>query len=318
MKGARSLAVGIVLVAIPITMARAMGYDEVTPLAQLMAYSSYVGWLALAALVFALITRAGPLILLALVVAGVHVWWQVPRFIGEDFLVPAAYSAPPADAPRLRVMTLNMHVGEADAATIVRLVREQRVDVLALQELTPQAVNRLNGAGIASLLPHNFSRPAPGPGGMGIYSLHPLSQGRILPGTTFPMTGARIQIGRQPVTIQAVHVTPPMPGSADRWARDLEALGAVPASGPRVLLGDFNATLDHARIRRLTDAGYLDLHEALGRGAVRTWPATSWFPPPVAIDHVFVNGGMRPVGVMEQVVPGADHRAVIGEVAITG
>lgn len=54
----------------------------------------------------------------------------------------------------LTVMTLNCRYGRADANAIVDLVRERRVRVLALQELTPGLVRRLDDAGLDTLLPH--------------------------------------------------------------------------------------------------------------------------------------------------------------------
>ena len=65
------------------------------------------------------------------------------------------------DGLELRVMTANLRVGGADAATIVRLVRDNRVDLLALQEFTPQAQADLTRAGLDALLPHRVADPEP-------------------------------------------------------------------------------------------------------------------------------------------------------------
>lgn len=73
-------------------------------------------------------------------------------------VLPRAIDGPHVAGPRdpgrrLVVMTSNQLVGHGDARTIVRLVREHHVDVLSLQELTPEAVTRLDAAGIRRLLP---------------------------------------------------------------------------------------------------------------------------------------------------------------------
>ena len=54
----------------------------------------------------------------------------------------------------IRAMTLNCRYGRADAENIVRLVRERHIDVLALEELTDELVERLSHAGLNALLPY--------------------------------------------------------------------------------------------------------------------------------------------------------------------
>lgn len=55
---------------------------------------------------------------------------------------------------RFRVLTLNCRFGHANAAEIVRMVRDEDVAVLALQELTEDLVRQLDTAGLAELLPY--------------------------------------------------------------------------------------------------------------------------------------------------------------------
>lgn len=55
----------------------------------------------------------------------------------------------------IRVMTLNCRFGRADAEAIVSAVREQSVQVLALQELTAELLARLDQAGLNVLLPYH-------------------------------------------------------------------------------------------------------------------------------------------------------------------
>ena len=51
-------------------------------------------------------------------------------------------------------MTFNVYKGQADPQAIVELVRDQRVEVLALQETTEDFVKKLNEAGIEHYLPY--------------------------------------------------------------------------------------------------------------------------------------------------------------------
>ena len=71
---------------------------------------------------------------------------------------------------------------------------------------------------------------------------------------------------------------------------DLRALPpATPDGRLRILAGDFNATLDHAELRRILDTGYQDAAAQVGAGLHGTWPRDRAFPPPVTIDHVLAD-----------------------------
>ena len=74
----------------------------------------------------------------------------------------------------LRVLTANVLAGVADAEEIVRLVTEHKVDVLLLQELTPEFVEKAAGAGLERELPYKAVHPLDGVIGSGIYSRQPL------------------------------------------------------------------------------------------------------------------------------------------------
>jgi endonuclease/exonuclease/phosphatase family metal-dependent hydrolase len=79
----------------------------------------------------------------------------------------------------------------------------------------------------------------------------------------------------------------------------------------RVLLGDFNATLDHHELRRILDRGYADAADATGDGLRTTWPAGRRFPPEITIDHVLADRRIAPRDVTVHLVPRSDHRAVV-------
>ncbi|GAA3014092.1 hypothetical protein GCM10020229_26670 [Kitasatospora albolonga] len=89
-----------------------------------------------------------------------------------------------------------------------------------------------------------------------------------------------------------------------------------------MMLGDFNATLDHAPMRELLGVGLADTHEQLGKGLVPTWPEDyhdlPGLPPVIQIDHVLHGEALRPVAVSEHTLKGTDHRAVVAELALTG
>ncbi|MFB7471546.1 endonuclease/exonuclease/phosphatase family protein [Kitasatospora sp. NPDC056184] len=291
------------------------GWDDGTWLALAVVGLPYAAVAGVVALGVLLALRSWWPAALAGVLVAVQLLWLVPR------LVPDGEGAPAADAPRLRVATSNAFKGRADAAELVRLVREQRVDVLAMEEFGPGAAERLDRAGIAEVLPYRELRPGRD---TVLFSRLPLAP---LDGAASQAArdevAAEVVVGGRTVRLTAVHTYYPL-GDAGRWAEDFDGLRAAVAGAGRnaVLLGDFNATLDHAPMRALLDTGLTDSHAELGRGVAPTWPQSStsvpglW--PVIQIDHVLHGEALRAVSVAEHAVRGTDHRAVVAELAVTG
>ena len=72
----------------------------------------------------------------------------------------------------------------------------------------------------------------------------------------------------------------------------------------RILLGDFNATLDHQALRDVLDRGYVDAADAVGKALTPTWPRQRLLPPTVTIDHVLVDERVRVSDVGIHELPG--------------
>jgi endonuclease/exonuclease/phosphatase family metal-dependent hydrolase len=115
------------------------------------------------------------------------------------------------------------------------------------------------------------------------------------------------------VTVVSVHPVPPTDGeSARRWH---DALRGLPAAGERaelgLLLGDFNATLDHSELRRVLDRGYVDAADATGTGLTPTW--SRGLSPPLTLDHLLVDERIHVADSEVRALPGSDHEAVIAD-----
>ena len=97
--------------------------------------------------------------------------------------------------------------------------------------------------------------------------------------------------GADAVELICVHASAPAlaPNGAARWRAELAALPA-PGELPRVVAGDFNATLDHAAFRGLLRLGYADAAQQAGEALTPTWGPTGK-DPLLALDHVLVNRG---------------------------
>lgn len=284
-------------------------------MAQLVAYTPYVTVAALVVAVVAAALRRRRLMTVAALVVAVYATLLVPRVMADN-PTPAAATSTSAGTG-LTVMTANVWYGSADVGALVALVRRERPDVLSVQELTAEAVTRLDAAGLAELLPHRALRPMPGTQGTGLYARTPLTDTGQLPGTYFTQVRARTVHKGVTLDLVAVHPQPPMPWNTRLWRHEMAQLpradrgdGAV-----TVLAGDFNATLDHSLLRTLIATGYTDAAAAAGAGLVPTWSSLDRGGLPVTIDHVLVEGG-RASAVRVYDVPGSDHRAVVANLVV--
>jgi endonuclease/exonuclease/phosphatase (EEP) superfamily protein YafD len=292
---------------------RLLGLERGYPLVPLLAFTPFVAGAAVAVVVVAVVLRQRGAALVAAVLAVVLVGTVAPRALGGP-------SEPSGEAgPELRVLSANMHYGTGSVEQLVALVRRARPDVLSVQELTPRLANRLEAAGIGEQLPQQILQPGGRGAGIGLYSRVPLALADAGGERRNPLVLAAVQIeGAPAVEIAAVHPPPPLRGAnIPAWRGDLRALPPATPDGPlRILAGDFNATLDHAELRRLLDTGYTDAAAEVGAGLKGTWPHGRRFPPPVAIDHVLADSraGVKAFSVHE--ITGTDHRAVFAELVL--
>jgi endonuclease/exonuclease/phosphatase family metal-dependent hydrolase len=217
---------------------------------------------------------------------------------------------PDAGGRVLRVFTLNMFVGRADAGVVVDRVRQVGADVLFLQELSAEAVSRLKQAGLDDLMPHSrIERRA----ASGIYAKFPLGGAPVQQAQPSALLGLP---GGEAVELVCVHPPPPTRkyGGPRRWR---EALAALPPPGalPRVVAGDFNATQDHAVFRDVLRLGYADAAAQTGCGLSPTWgrPGRSAL---LTLDHVLVDRSCAVLKYSVHFIPGSDHRAVCAEIRL--
>jgi endonuclease/exonuclease/phosphatase (EEP) superfamily protein YafD len=283
----------------------------------LMAFTPYATAAFLLPLAVILLLRqwlAASVVVLAIGCLAVLV---LPReFGGPD---AAGGSGTPGGGPVLRVLSTNMLEGGADPVSIVDMVRTGKVDLLAVQEYTPQAQQRLAAAGLERLLPHQVAYPVPGVGGSAIYCRFPLTDGgfRWMP-ADFGQAYATVHVpGAPDLLVESVHPAAPSDGSRiPKWRAGLaEEPPATPHGPVRLLIGDFNATLDHVELRRLLGTGYRDAASVVGAGLTPTWPYTQSMPK-VTLDHVLADPRIAVHAVSVHPLPRSDHRAVLAELAL--
>ena len=306
--------------------------------------AAFIPWLTLPAVLLcaaAAATKRCVLVLLYGLLVAAQVVWHAGYFVPAANLPAAAQrqvvAERSADDNTLRLMTLNCMNGQADAAAIVRAVQSENVELLALQEVSEDLLARLKKAGIAEVLPHRLVGKAGTRDNGGVnclFSLAPLDDetASALPAEAGASAtpAATLELGNgTKVRFLSVHPSSPKTGERGLWNTSLVSLGqSVRADVQYVLLGDFNATWDHLRFRRLLgNAGLVDASQQAGEGFHMTYPSDPalslrYAPVPVPfsvmeIDHILYprNGSVAVAGLHTMKIPGTDHAALLGTLA---
>ncbi len=237
----------------------------------------------------------------------------VVSLVGIALLLPRALPVvqPGATGEVVTVAVVNVRIGAADVERVARIALEQDVDLLAVVEATPDASDALVAGPVgAALSTHENATTTVG----GIV----LARGQLTPLAGLPHAGGTPDVrwvapGGTNVPVTTLHATAPIgPSSTARW-RDGIARTPLPEAGPSLVLGDFNATIDHATFRALLTAGWRDAASAVGGGLALTYDGVLDASPglPMAIDHVLVGPGVAVLSFGTHDVPGTDHRLLV-------
>lgn len=296
------------------SVVRLTGADEIRvlarPLVPVLAFTPYAALASIVPAACAAALRHWRTFAVAAALAGTFALAVLPRAVGD--------SATPATGPLLRVLTANMRFGHADPHVLVGLTRRLRVDVLSLQEFTTQSDAALGRAGLSVLLPYKIADPIGGALGSALFARHPL---RALPISNVAAVGlamprAMLEERGVRVELMAVHMAKPLGRKGvTQWTSGLATVPVSRPGGPvQIVAGDFNSTVDDARLRRVIGGGYVDAASATGAGLVPTFHQRPW--PSITIDHVLVDArcAVRRVSVYD--LPRSDHRAVFTELRL--
>ena len=250
---------------------------------------------------------------LALTVAAVAV--QLPLYLKSD--------ASRTTGLEIRVISANIYEGTADPQPLVEAAQAQ-ADVIAFQELTPQAVDRLSRAGLDATFPYRWLDARGDARGVGMWSRFPIAAPTRIGGYTFAFLTARIRVpgvSTDP-TVVVAHLPGPWPYPIDDWRRDVDRLpmtlseiGEHAGAGCVIVAGDVNSTSDMRPFRALLRSGYRDAAEQSGAGFKPTFPGNSRLPPLIVIDHVLTRN-CTATSLRTLTVPGSDHRGLVVTLAI--
>jgi endonuclease/exonuclease/phosphatase (EEP) superfamily protein YafD len=277
--------------------------------AALLPFAIIAGAISVALLVFA---RRPVLAGVAAVVTASAVATQVPLYIGE---------AAPAGR-ELRVMSINVMRGSAHPDEVVGIA--EAVDVLAVQELSQDALDGLAAAGLDRAFPYRVTAPRDDAYGIGLWSRFPITETRPMPGYRVTWQTARIQMPDSNVSpVVAVAYLPNPIKLIDAWGADIERVPTTlreldewARGAPVIVAGDFNSTVDMRRFRDALAHGYRDAAEQAGAGWAPTFLGGAWYMVSLfAIDHVLtLRCNATHAHTVD--VKGTDHRALVVTVAI--
>ncbi|WP_344534847.1 endonuclease/exonuclease/phosphatase family protein [Streptomyces albiaxialis] len=224
----------------------------------------------------------------------------------------------------LTLASHNVGADNPDPAATARDLTASGADVLALEEITPEARPRYEKA-LAKAYPHHAVR-----GTVGLWSKRPLSDVRAVDTETDvgPLADtkpeaarmadsralrATVATDRGPLAVYVAHLgsVRVLPGEGfatgtrDRNARALARAVAAERNRRVVLLGDLNGTVDDRAFAGLTSR-LRSAQEEAGDGFGFTWPASF---PVARIDQILVRGA-EPKGSWVLPATGSDHLPV--------
>ena len=292
---------------------QAFGTTLLSPLFALQAFTPYVVVVAIGLIVVGLIVRMWPTVVInTLAVVGLA---TVVLPVVRGFDQPIV----PETTPRVTVVMSNLlyendRIDEA-AATLLSV----DADLLAIVEYNPTAAAALAAAGVSDRFPYRSELPRNDRTGIVLFSRLPIVESVVAPIGNQLGIDATIDVNGTATRVLVVH---PAPGTVQsdvaRWSDDLATIGRTAAASdlPTIVVGDFNASRWHPPFRHLLGTGLTDLHEQLGKGWSRSWPANQVLPPFVRIDHLLMRNGIVGVAVLDLEVPGSDHRGFVATVAL--
>lgn len=315
----RWLSIVAALPVVALSVFRAIPAEWPVLVVQLLAFTPWLAVPAATAMVLAFLGRSRWQQALTAALLVCQAFWLFPFDIGR----PAAETA--GATVELKTMSINSEFGQADAADIVRLVREKGIGLLTIQEHSQGLQDRLSAEGLDGLLPNRISNPTDGAGGSAAYSRYPMEQVGLIPDTAFAMPTVRLMAAAggnvAALEVTNVHALPPVGVRVDQWRSDLAALGRLAERpGNRLLIGDFNATLDHSEFRDILDGvdgpDMVDVGAASGSRLVPTWPMEGPLLPGITIDHLVTSPALGSSGYQVHRVAGTDHAAVLASLAV--
>lgn len=222
---------------------------------------------------------------------------------------PDAPDTPDAQADTFKVVSLNLYHDKDDwpkrRVQIARILREQRPDVIALQEVLQHETLDNQAAWLAAQLGYDWHFVSVDPAsqvrryGNAILTRHPIlkrGETRLRPlDDSRTAAWLRIDLDGQPLNVYATHLHWTNEGASLRkqqLANLMEYIDATSEGIPDIVLGDFNATADAPELAALRE-GFVDSYGSLHPDVdvVSSSTLNLKYFAPKRIDHIFFQRG---------------------------
>ena len=225
-------------------------------------------------------------------------------------LNPDLSSAAVADDSGVRVVALNLWIDNPRPRTTLAYLRGSGADIIVLSEIYEDW--RAAVASLADTYPYRVDCIVQSGCDVAILSKLPVLASRGLrdPDTGAPYVEARIAIRDGAITVVATHLVRPFGnGTLDQQLKQIRYVTAhmKEISGPRMLIGDFNA-VGWGRVIRFTG-------ERSGLRLLRTidgtWPAPLPWPLRIPIDNALVSSEIGSAVRRTGPAVGSDHHPIV-------
>ena len=315
------LAAGWLIVAVLglVALLRLVAWDSIEPLVVLDATTLVVYLPAWAVAAGALIARRWWLAAAAAVIVAAQV-----AFVAPELLAAAPVPGWARHAPVVRVFDANIDQSLRFQAGYVRAIKQDRPDLVTLEEFTPSALQSMVASGVLASFPYRCVAPVYDATGFLIASRLRLTDCQVQTvswdGQQTPyVVQATLWTPGGPVALRLVHTLAPFPATWREWSAALAAVGrSVRASGDArmLMVGDFNATWGNSGFAALLHDGLTDGAAARGQATGMTWPNGAVVPPFVRIDHMLTGARLAVTEIAVKPGFGSDHRYLLATVAI--
>lgn len=229
---------------------------------------------------------------------------------------PWIQSPTPAEAtgPSVKVLLFNVYYYNKRLDEAARIVRDLNPDIVILHEVIPRVRPDLDA--MADAFPYRVESWLERPADALILSRFPLEDlaaELLIPKHRRPLGAAKLTIGDRTLTLFAAHLSLPplLEGRGSQMAEMKEIAETVNAlTGPRLLVGDFNAATWGAVVTHARTFAALDVLT----GPSGTWPSFLPRDLGIPIDHMLVSQDMTFVSRTLITMAGSDHRAILAEI----
>jgi len=214
-------------------------------------------------------------------------------YVAPFYLPPDEPAAPPPEARRLKIVSLNVYAGSKSYDEVLGYLREARPDFVLFTEMT--FAWQANLKPLEAEYPEQHFAPRDDAFGIALIAKPKLSDVRLdlLGGQTY--VRAICEVDGRTVTLFGVHPYPPMGARAsatrngalaslNRQVRDVK--------GAAIVVGDLNTTSWSPHFTDLL-AGTTLRDSRLGRGVQPSWSTTHPWPLRIPIDHMLVSPGVH-------------------------